>query len=167
MRHRSTITKRRARWRHASWWLQCLLLVTAWNGPIPYCHSHGTLANTSSSLRGWLGEHLQTYHSDVSLFANQLFNWHFHVQLPSQPGSDPEDDSQRLPQSAPPVMASDANLFATGRVGSVAPEFSLADLQLSFGCSSASRPTSAQADDFYGAFAPTLAVPLRFGVMRC
>jgi hypothetical protein len=159
--------KRRVRWHRASWWLQCLLLITAWNGPVLYCHSHGTLANTSSHLTGWLGKHLQTYHPEVSLFANQLFQWHVHVELPSQPGRAPEDDSQRLPQATPLIVAGETGVMFAGRITEPVPAWMLVEIELPRGASIAGRSSFAQIDHFFGAFAPTLAVPLRFCVIRC
>lgn len=53
-----------------------LLMLLVWSGPIPVCHSHGTLANTSN-MDDAFEQHLRTYHRDVDLFSDVQMGLHF------------------------------------------------------------------------------------------
>ena len=71
---------------------RCLLMLLVWSGPIPVCHSHGTLANTFTTDRATeraFEKHLRTFHRDVDLFGDVEMGLHFHwvLQVDSQGGT--------------------------------------------------------------------------------
>lgn len=65
-----------------------LLMLLVWSGPIPVCHSHGTLANTFTTDKAF-EQHLRTFHRDVDLFGDVEIGFHFHwiLQVDSQGGT--------------------------------------------------------------------------------
>jgi len=67
---------------------RCLLMLLVWSGPVPVCHSHGTLANTSN-IDNAFEQHLRTYHRDVDLCRDVQLGLHFHwvLQVDSQGGT--------------------------------------------------------------------------------
>jgi len=71
---------------------RCLLMLLVWSGPVPVCHSHGTLANTFTTDRATdraFEQHLRTYHRDADLFRDVQMGLHFHwvLQVDSQGGT--------------------------------------------------------------------------------
>jgi hypothetical protein len=139
----------------------CLLLV-AWQGPIPWGHAHGTLANSAETAAAWLGGHLQTHHAAISPFANVFLGWHWHVDFPSR-GC---DDESRQEQERLPAGGSASELLLAAGQG--------AGCWWQASCAKTACPAeglrfrhSASAAHFWDCFAPSLALPVRLGTMRC
>jgi hypothetical protein len=145
--------------------LRWLLLLAAWQGPIPWCHSHGTLSS-SPGVSPWLIEHLQTHHPCVDPAAHLTFGWHFHTRMPGDPHEDPDEprapDQERLPLTGNGDML--AAGLARGSIAGFAPLFSL-DTRLPAGLLAA-RFDDATSAHFFDSFAPHLALPMRLCVSR-
>lgn len=145
--------------------LRWLLLLAAWQGPIPWCHSHGTLSS-SPSLSPWLVEHLQSHHPCVDPAAQLTFGWHFHTRMPGDPREDPDEpsapDQERLP------LTNSGDSLATCLVrASIASPLPLASLEHRLPASLvAVRYDGASSAHFFDSFAPDLALPMRLCVSR-
>ncbi len=146
--------------------LRVCLLTAAWQGPIPWFHCHGTLANAPEAAKSWLAEHLKERHPSVTPYANVGFGWHFHCNFPGSPGDDPQQ-SPEDGRGYLPVLLSGDHADCSMRLvsglsvlaGSALLDQTRVDCALQGG-----RPRSTR---FFDAFAPTLALPLRFGVLNC
>lgn len=149
------------RWVQSLRWL--LLVLVALQGPIPWCHCHGTLTNSPDSF-SWLGDHLRSHHVSVSPLANDSFGWHFHVDVPNSgdhPDRPAEPDRDRLPTTNSTdgfsVLLAD-NARTTYQAVSVD--------DLSHECAIAMLVGSQNTAHFFDSFAPALPLPLRFCVLR-
>lgn len=151
-----------------SFWLRLFMLVTIWQGPFPWYHSHGTLANLQSTAPTEFVDHLRTQHASVDPLSNVDFGWHLHFLLPNSSGEDPQ-------QSAPPkqdqlLIVTSVDCFIAHFARTHAnPEIqfeSRADLQGS-GTILTERSQTRFSGHFYDAFASSLPLPLRFCVSRC
>ncbi|WP_254513658.1 hypothetical protein [Anatilimnocola floriformis] len=141
-----------------------LILWAAWHGPLPWCHSHGTLGNTTAGDQGFLRAHLLSHHGSVDPCCSVCFGWHFHIDFP--PGeNDSEGARSTLSLRHLTSGLQEANLTALVK--------SAADATDCNACMSVVAPTFAQptvcdpVEHFFDGFAPSLAMPLRFGVIRC
>ena len=60
------------------------LIVSLWQAPIPWIHSHGTnppeLANSLKSCE--FQHHLSLFHNDAEMSSDEDFGWHCHWILP-------------------------------------------------------------------------------------
>jgi len=146
-----------------------LLLAVAWQGPIPWCHCHGSLASSTAQSSSWLANHLQSYHPTTALLSNQGFGWHFHAILPKSSNDDPNQrsDTDQNRHPTPDVTASFSHWLAhCARVSTS----SLAAFEGPIGGCGAVLLAPAwrvrHTAHFYASFAPTLPLPLRFGVQR-
>lgn len=144
---------------------RCLLMLAAWQGPIPWCHCHGTLANTAQSASTWLSEHLNSYHSAALAFLDVDFGWHFHVAFPVEPGdgdgSSPARQRELLPQSNDSATLLDCARQLAG----IASIDAVSASQLASTGLEANAPTLSA--HFFDGFAPSLPLPLRFCIARC
>ncbi len=158
--HRSkALAPSRNRWSVA---LRCLLLIAAWQGPIPWCHNHGVPGDAGAQTASWLGDHWRCYHASAAPQTERRLGWHVHFDF-----ANPErgaDDSQSQPQ---PVIAS-TQLSATIVAGEdVRLPGELLSAQLDAKSHARSVQDGAVAAHFFDGFAPTLSPPLRFCVARC
>lgn len=80
--------------------MHLLLILLAWQGPVPICHAHGTLA-TDTLHSPELAGHLVEAHADLNPTADIFFDWHWHWVLPcelaSHPGSSEYEHSNQFP----------------------------------------------------------------------
>lgn len=144
---------------------RCLLILAAWQGPIPWCHCHGTLANTSDSESTWLSDHLRSYHSAALAFLNVDFGWHMHVAFPEAPGEDDGSTAPKRRELLPQVDAT-TSLMESARLLIELPAIDSAVVaQLAAPCSGADAPDVSA--HFFDSFAPSLPLPLRFCIARC
>ena len=150
--------------------LRYLLVLTVWQGPVLWCHCHGTLANAAQvnscdSNLGILAEHLQDYHSQVDPFANLFFGWHFHVDLPTSDVNDPGSSDEPIHDL--PVAGEENGTVILSRIGNALSMASQFDGWHLFTDQSSvhdvltvcMRPQPLT--HFLDSFAPTLALPLR------
>ena len=143
--------------------LRMVLMVTLWQGPIPVWHSHGTLKNSavSTEMFSWFTGHLRSSHAAVDPAADVEFGWHAHFDWP------------RIPvDSDSPDQLNFATEFCAVSAACTLPWNDSAEFQYGFsvetltdralGGDLVERPLG-----FYVSFATSLAVPVRFGVVRC
>lgn len=80
--------------------MHLLLILLAWQGPVPICHAHGTLA-TDALRSPELAGHLVEAHADLNPTADIFFDWHWHWVLPcelaSHPGLSEHEHSDHIP----------------------------------------------------------------------
>ena len=136
-----------------------ILLLAVWTGPIPYCHSHGTLVGAETTCSGYLINHLQAFHTDAPLFANVDFGWHVHFSVPTNSEEDEPTQTKWLsnPCSATTVSASLQGLRSLDPWIFPACNLTLGQ----------SKPAAHAVKFFFEDYAPSLALPLRLGVIRC
>lgn len=146
--------------RRASVILRVVLLLVVWNGPLPYCHCHGTLQSVTFENASWLFKHLKSHHGDTMLYADTTFGWHLHFRSPA-PWEDNQESSTNCYSPCQPVLGSNAVPHSEPRI-------------IAYVCDlvhSESRPQLVErefaANPFYENYAAALPLPLRFGVSRC
>jgi hypothetical protein len=146
--------------------IRALLIVwAAWQGPVPWCHAHGTLGNTEVDSHAFLRSHLSSHHAAIDPCGDLHFCWHVHYDFPTQGNESPNQDGNR------PVRTTNAELTTSGlnnlvRIAAIDCLNAAADTT---GCATlAAQLTPADgAQHFFDGFAPELAPPLRFGILRC
>lgn len=145
-----------------------VLLAVAWQGPAPCCHCHGTLARPGSLPYSWLAAHLQASHPRTALFGDQFFGWHVHFGSPMAPSGDPAGSS-RTEQNRLSTASSSHVIRSIGEaardgesrlMGATMRASSTRTPQLEWRALGLANRT------FFGNFAATLPLPLRFGILR-
>ena len=151
--------------------LRLVLLIAAWQGPIPWCHSHAAQATAESA--GWLAEHLQTHHRQThhrqqASPGSGLLGWHFHADFPARPVGE-------APQPGQPPAEFPAGTVGGGRVAdfysgerliplSQVPAAEDPCLARAY---AAERALASSPTGFFDGYAATLPLPLRFCILRC
>lgn len=145
---------------------RCLLILSVWQGPLPYWHCHDGNANGEASCE-WFVRHLQCFHPDVADCATCALGWHVHFGYP-QPTDDSEPPSPNSAERFLPTPTEIGNgltppPFKDMRFWRVAND--LNDCAAAI----ARRPCvrARAATHFFDGFASALPWPLRFGVARC
>lgn len=168
MPHRSHFRTRHAGVSRWALVLRCLLLLAAWQGPVPWVHCHGTLAASSDGVSSWLAKHLQAYHPTTAPFSDACFGWHVHYGFPGAP-SDDSDEPSPNDRDCLPVSVSAQGLSASWLRATVETP-ALAALPLDLHQDGVGllvgSPTRHLTSHFFDAFAPSLPLPLRFCVLR-
>jgi len=149
--------------------LRIVMLLAAWQGPMPWWHRHGTLVDADLAKAPlWLSQHLQTHHASVSPYAGIFFGWHMHAIFPGSSSDDPEQPTK--PEQFRLSTAAEADCLlaqlmdsAEGLSVSLAQQIELQRPGLAGSSPSTSRATA----HFFERFAPSLPLPLRFCVARC
>jgi len=141
--------------------LRCWLLLAAWQGPFPWCHSHaGLIDETGERLRA----HLSIYHPGESIDADIPPGMHFHVEFPhgDEDNFSPfavvlisEHSPHRSDPFEEPAGWSGGDGMACHQDASA-----LSDLRGRGVCQRTPR-------GFFETFASDLALPLRLGIIRC
>lgn len=149
-------------------WLRCVLLVVAWQGPVPWCHAHDAGSVDSGDRDVRLLEHLCSYHAGEALADAPSLGWHIHVDFPHQPAS----GTDSTPLGAEFEFSS--RLAGDSRVADPSGDSVLAGLALGdpllgapAGQFSGRGLMSGCGHLFFEAYASSLPLPLRFGVIRC
>lgn len=150
------------RWVQSLRWL--LLVLVVLQGPIPWCHCHGTLASAPGSF-SWLGDHLQSHHASVSPLASDSFGWHFHVDVPNSSGDNPDQPAEPDRDRSPTTNTTDGLSVLLADNALNTHQVALDD-DLSHKRAIAMLVGSQNTAHFFDSFAPTLPLPLRFCVMR-
>lgn len=144
---------------------RCLLLIAAWQGPLPWCHSHGVVTAESES---WLRAHVSLYHPGETIDAASPLGMHFHVEFPKGSGDDDAPDPAVLTcQTSSPRADHEAEslgLSADDLIGGDKCAWAFADLKAS---SNARVAVGRSPQGFFESFASDLALPLRLGIIRC
>ncbi len=166
--HGSSPDAKRAGAHRPSFVLRCLLLLVAWQGPLPWCHCHGTLANSADSTAVWLATHLRSRHSSVSPFANVSFGWHIHIELPDSTSDDPDQPPRPDRDRLPVTNAADGLAELAARpAAALISEADLLDLACQGGMLTSDGGSCRLTAHFFDDFAPSLPLPMRFCVARC
>jgi hypothetical protein len=144
---------------------RCLLLAAAWQGPLPWCHSHGVVTAESES---WLRAHVSVYHPGETLDAASPLGMHFHVEFPQGGGDDnaPSPVVLTCQNSSPRADHEAESLCLLGDDLSEGDKcvWAFGDLKAS---SIARFAAGRSPQGFFESFASDLALPLRLGIMRC
>lgn len=145
--------------------VRCLLMLCLWQGPLPVCHSHGTLAGASDEARPWLAAHLETHHASVDPCELTFFGWHVHFEVPEAEGEPSETPglSLWLPlianASVDGIRADWPCRFPVG--GNAVPHLAVMQLPRE------PEPIRRLRLGFFPDDAGSLPLPLRLGVARC
>lgn len=160
------IATHRRRFRSLPWVaFRCLLLIAAWQGPLPWCHSHGVV---SSASEAWLRAHVSRYHAGETLDATSPLGVHFHVEFPHGEGDEGspspvvltcQSSSPRADHEGESPCLSWNDLSGGDRY--VGTHGDLKSIGLA-GFASGRSPRG-----FFESFASDLALPLRLGIIRC
>ena len=147
--------------------LRCLLVIAAWQAPLPVCHNHGTLATAPAESTTWLSGHLWSHHAAINPLSNLILGWHLHFAFPDAEGERP--DSPKPPRQPGVVIDGDSSSDAVARLqpqpdahatheACLVPR--VASALHPFGCTT--RPSG-----FFTDFAPEMPLPVRLGSLRC
>jgi hypothetical protein len=148
--------------------LRCLLVIAAWQAPLPFCHNHGTLGNATKDSPFWLAEHLRTHHTSIDPSSSSVFGWHVHFALP-EPGE--ESSNEPNPPRQQCVLATSGLSSWDGFARLQPPsapgtchDFAVAssDAHVNHVCSAFRH-----SGGFFTEFAPDMPLPVRLGVLRC
>jgi hypothetical protein len=143
---------------------RCLLMLCLWQGPLPVCHAHGTLANAAEANRPWLAAHLEAHHASVDPCEQTFFGWHIHFEGPDSEGEPSESPS---PSLRLPLVAGTS---ADGVWGEWCVSAESVDALEVFVVTQTPRcPVLAHCGrlGFFPNDAGSLPLPLRLGVARC
>ncbi len=142
--------------------LRCLLLLAVWQGPIPWCHCHGTVDHLE--LSPGLPEHLRSHHAGHDPYGHGC--WHLHFILPETGGQTPGEPSEDRYQRLPMISTADASPAEVDSLWDEMPVSEVLFVQSAVP-SAAIRNAGLSTAHFYDGFAPELALPMRFCVARC
>lgn len=147
--------------------LHGLLLLTTWQGPVPWCHCHGTLANSPGVASSLLAEHLRTHHCSLDPFANILLGWHLHLDIPGTAGEQPAEKVPPQPELLPVISPVDSvNSSIAQAAEQLCPAVELLAC-VSEGIAGRSCAISDhQQSHFFVTFASSLSLPERLCVSR-
>lgn len=147
--------------------MRCLLVIAAWQAPLPFWHTHGTLATATAESAAWLTDHLRAHHPAIDPCSQYVFGWHLHFALPDS-GDEAPDAPKPIREQVLviPGLASwdvfirlkapfQARMFADALVVSQSP---LADRGMG---------AFQAANGFFTDFASEMTLPVRLGVLRC
>jgi len=155
----------------ASVLLRLVLLIAAWQGPVPWCHTHA--AQASADTAPWLAEHLQTHHSAADpgqrIWLGSELGWHFHADFPTRPVGDDEPRPGQPPAEFPASCVSSLRaadgasgerlLVLTERLLPVEHDVTLVAVT--------ERLLASSPGNFFTDYAAALPLPLRFCILRC
>ena len=151
-----------------SWVLRCILLFGVWQGPRPWCHSHGTLCNSPDVLCTAFEDHLRSHHATVDPLSNLFLGWHVHVDLPATSTGDGDQHPNSGAQLLLSLVSVDRQTESLSRAALMLgiPTASLIEQQQGNSAIAVSAQLRYSAH-FLDAFAPSLPLPLRLCVNRC
>ncbi len=151
-----------------SWVLRCILLFGIWQGPRPWCHSHGTLSNSPDILCTSFEDHLRSHHPTVDPLSNLFLGWHVHVDLPGTSAGDGDQHPNSSAQLQPRLASVDCHTGSLLRAAQMPgiPTASLIEQQHGDAAISVSLQLRCSVH-FLDAFAPSLPLPMRLCVIHC
>lgn len=154
---------------HRSNWsrfVRCLLVVAAWQAPLPLWHTHGTLANATAESASWLAEHLRTHHPTIEPSSQTIVGWHCHFVDP-QSGGEPPDAPKRNPRHVV-VACGPALLNGVSRLQAPLVSWAGGDPSSVSGVPATGlHAVRHRARGFFTDFAPDMPLPARLGVLHC
>ncbi len=149
--------------------LRLVLVVCAWQGPLPVVHAHAaavdSVDDSAAESSTCLVEHLRTWHCGDEACSGECREWHLHFEYP-HPSHDGTPTSQPAKDRLATIAAADFDA-ASSACGTPSQPASFSidhDGRERSQLPSLGRNAAAH---FFDGFAPTLPLPLRFGVMRC
>jgi hypothetical protein len=153
------------------------MLLSLWQGPMPWCHHHGSLeevhrvqgsqATHSSNAGWWWKRHLQSQHVSAMPLANVTLGWHVHVGIPTSSGECPDSDRDHQTGLALPRSNTDVDLLQSIDLAAQYHPFAAYESWIGLVALQWSGDESSYHHHFFDGYASTLALPLRFGVIRC
>ena len=147
--------------------LRCCLLLASWQGPIPWCHCHGALAADLEVANPSLVQHLQLRHPTLAGSSQLEFGWHMHCDFPGSPDDDPHHRSDHARCISPVIVPCDHALDYAVRPCMDCWILANVASNRTDEVSGSLAGSQHRTVHFFDAFAPTLALPLRFGVLNC
>lgn len=150
--------------------LRLVLLIAAWQGPVPWCHNHA--AQASAEAAPWLAEHLQTHHRAADpgqrVWLGSELGWHFHADFPTRPVGDDEPSPGQPPAEFPASSVSSlraADGSSGERLQGLIERLLPAEHDATLGA--ATERLARSPGNFFAGYAATLPLPLRFCILRC
>jgi len=163
---------RAIRTRGLSLLLRLVLLIAAWQGPIPWCHSHAPQATAETGT--WLAEHLQSHHQESpdsrqGSRGNGLLGWHFHADFPTRPTGDEAPTPGQPPAEFPASSVGGLRVadWHGGDRQLALSQWLLPAKPCSVFSSTIERALTCAPGSFFDGYAATLPLPLRFSILRC
>jgi hypothetical protein len=146
-----------------------LLILLAWQGPIPVCHAHATLKATELPSPE-LASHLIADHSFADISGDDFIDWHWHWIMPdelltkhSESGTNPISDEQSSLSELRPIMQIESPTLEQGTtVCFLEVVCDYVDIWHRQNLRRQDLPTS-----FLMTFASDLSLPERLSVYRC
>jgi|GEM_PF-967254 len=163
---------RAIRTRGSSLLLRLVLLIAAWQGPIPWCHSHAPQA--TAEMGTWLADHLHSHHGPAdqqrpNARSSGLLGWHFHADFPTRPVGDEEPSPGQPPAEFPASSVGGlrvADWHSGDRLVALSQWLMPAKPCSAFS-SATDRALASAPGSFFDGYAATLPLPLRFSILRC
>ena len=161
----------------ASMLLRLVLLLAAWQGPIPWCHSHAAQATDDSG--SWLAEHLSSHHKSSAqdgasqgipaARASEGLGWHFHADFPARPTGDQDPGSEPLPAEFPanPLVNQRVADWQSGDRPMPLSQLLMPAVSCLAFSSATERALLRSPGNFFDGYAAALPLPLRFCILRC
>jgi hypothetical protein len=150
-----------------SLWLRFVLVLTMWQGPIPWVHCHGTVADSSVSadMLSWFSVHLRSHHACVQCERPVDLGWHTHFDMPQTPADESDRNSRTSHDCLPASHLQTLDLQMSVSASSAAISLIAVDVH----CVSmmTAMAQTRQASHFYASFAPAMSLPARFCIARC
>jgi hypothetical protein len=143
--------------------LRICVVLAAWQGPIPWFHSHGTLAQASDDL--WLIKHLQSCHKAGGTCSQECLGWHFHCGFPGTPTDDAGPSPDGVRHIAPVIVTASCSVSPLS-ASQLPAATMLCTVDDAADSAFALLPGTSRYH-FFDAFAPALALPLRFCCLNC
>lgn len=144
--------------------LRACLVLAAWQGPIPWCHWHGSLAAAADDP--WLIEHLQVHHAAPPACDHECLGWHFHCDFRGAVGGDSQPSSGDARHQLPATAAAERCVGPSPGSESVPLAVDAAESEAA-GVAYGLPLAGLRQLHFFDAFAPALALPLRLGRLIC
>ena len=152
-----------------SWAL--LLVLLTWQGPIPWidCHCFRPAAGVLPHDNDSLASHLCHYHA-VAFFAGlEITGWHVHMAIPDSAN---EDSQEPVRPGSRRILMETSNAGLDRAIGNAVQaipgshELAACARPISLSKSGCHEGRAWLGRSFFETFAPTLALPLRLGVLR-
>lgn len=145
--------------------VRCLLVISAWQAPLPFWHSHGTLADTPPDMPVWLASHLRAAHKTVDPQATVALGWHLHFALPAANDSSPDAPARARDPLAALTVAATAAVEVADLEPLPSPAATNDTRRLTaFRVPPGTVPSGG--GSFFRHYAPEIPLPLRLGVSR-
>lgn len=147
--------------------LRCLLLVCAWQGPLPCWHCHCESAEASRHYSISHVEHLRCCHHERVGDSLDLLDWHIHLGNSIATCCDMHSATESDQDCLPLAKGLDSEFLSTLRDSGYSHLPSMPCCDDSERIFVLRREQSKRIDHFFDGFASSLPLPLRFCISRC